>query len=288
VRLTSITEKHALGVPRLALLQGSELRALPAAEVAGPGLFELLGAGDAAMREAASTIQRRGVPVDEATIRYLPLVSPAAKIICVGLNYVDHTEESNFKQPDYPTIFARFPSSMIGHLEPIVLPRCSSHLDFEGEMAVYIGKGGRHIPRARTLDHVAGYAVCNDASIRDYQFRTPQWTIGKNFDGTGPLGPFFVSADEVPAGGAGLAISTRLNGETVQAANTRDMVFDVATLIALVSEAMTLAPGDVIVSGTPAGVGFVRKPPLWMKHGDCVEVEIEGIGLLRNPVQNEA
>lgn len=288
MRLTSIASKATPGAQRLALLQGSELRALPIEAGANPGLFELLGEGEAALREAASAIQRRGIPMEETTIRYLPLVSPNAKVICIGLNYVDHTEESNFKQPDYPTIFSRFPSSMIGHLESIMLPRCSSHLDFEGEMAVYIGKGGRHIPRARALDHVAGYSVCNDASIRDYQFRTPQWTIGKNFDGTGPLGPTFVSADELPAGGAGLSIASRLNGEVVQAANTRDMVFDVATLIALISEVMTLAPGDVIVSGTPAGVGFARKPPLWMKHGDWVEVEIEGVGLLRNPIQNEA
>lgn len=288
MRLTLIAQRDAPGAQRLALLVGSELRALPIGGETGPGLFELLAAGDAALREAASTLERRGVPVDENAIQYLPLVSPNAKIVCIGLNYADHTEELNFKQPDYPTIFARFPSSMIGHLEPIVLPGCSSHLDFEGEMAVYIGKGGRHIPRAQALDHVAGYSVCNDGSIRDYQFRTPQWTVGKNFDGTGPLGPTFVSADEVPAGGAGLSISTRLNGETVQAANTRDMVFDVATLIALISEAMTLAPGDIIVSGTPAGVGFARKPPLWMKHGDHVEVEIEGIGLLSNPIQSEA
>ncbi len=154
-------------------------------------------------------------------------------------------------------------------------------------MVVFIGRGGRHIARKNALEHVIGYSICKDASVRDVQFRTPQWTMGKNFDDTGAIGPCFVSADELPAGGAGLRIETRLNGEVARSANRCDMVFDVATLIEILSDAMTLSPGDVIVSGTPAGVGFARKPPLWMTAGDTVEVEIEGIGLLRNPIADE-
>lgn len=286
MRFVSFAHRDAAAAPGLALEQDGVLLALPATEqhrLAGD-LDALLRAD--ALADAASTLARHGRPLDPSRIRYLPPLRAPSKIVCVGLNYRDHTEESNFQQPDYPTIFARFQSGMIGHLEPILRPQISEQLDFEGEMAVYIGKGGRHISTASALDHVAGYSVCNDGSVRDVQFRTPQWTVGKNFDSTGPIGPAFVTADELPPGGAGLQIETRLNGEIVQSANTRDMVFDVVTLIALLSEAMTLNPGDIIVSGTPAGVGFARKPPLWMKAGDVVEVEIEGVGLLSNPIMN--
>lgn len=166
-------------------------------------------------------------------------------------------------------------------------PKISIQLDFEGELALVIGRGGRHIGKDKALQHVAGYSIFNDVSIRDYQTKSPQWTVGKNFDGTGAFGPALVSADTLPPGCAGLSLTTRLNGEVMQSANTRDMIFDVASLIATISEAMTLVPGDVIVSGTPAGIGWARKPPVFMQAGDICEVEIEGIGLLRNPVVNE-
>ena len=165
---------------------------------------------------------------------------------------------------------------------PIYPPRD----DFE--LVAVIGKGGRHIPRAAALSHVCGYSIFNDGSIRDFQLRTPQWTVGKNFDNTGPFGPVFVSADELPPGAHGLKIETRLNGRVMQSATTADLIFDVATLVALVSEAMTLEPGDLIITGTPAGVGAARKPPVFMKAGDICEVEIEGIGILRNPIVDEA
>lgn len=288
MRFVRFEGRDAPGSSQLALEKDGALLALPDTEQHRlPRDLDALVGASAALTEASATLARHGRPIDSARIRYLPPLRAPSKIVCVGLNYRDHTEESNFQQPDYPTIFARFQSSMIGHLEPIQRPRCSEQLDFEGEMTVFIGKGGRHIAKARALDHVAGYAVCNDASVRDVQFRTPQWTVGKNFDATGPIGPAFVTADELPPGGAGLHIETRLNGQTVQSANTRDMAFDVATLIAILSEAMTLHVGDIIVSGTPAGVGFARKPPLWMKPGDTVEVEIEGVGLLRNPIVEE-
>lgn len=209
------------------------------------------------------------------------------KIVCVGLNYRDHTSETHYQQPDYPTLFARFTTSLVGHLAPIVRPRASAALDYEGELVAVIGRGGRHISRADALDHVAGYSIFNDGSIRDYQHRTPQWTVGKNFDGTGAFGPVFVTADELPPGARGLSLQTRLNGEVVQSSNTDRLIFDVATLIATMSEAMTLSPGDLIVTGTPSGIGHSRSPKLYMKPGDTVEVEIEGIGVLRNPIADE-
>ena len=174
------------------------------------------------------------------------------------------------------------------HGEPLIAPKCSEQFDYEGEMVAIVGKGGRHIARDKALEHVAGYSVFNEGSVRDYQFKSPQWTSGKNFDGSGGFGPDFVTADELPPGGKGLKIVTRLNGETVQEANTDDMLFPVDEIIAVASEVMTLEAGDVLVLGTPAGVGAFRKPPLWMKDGDVCEVEVEKICCLSNPVKAEA
>jgi acylpyruvate hydrolase len=230
-----------------------------------------------------------GERLDVAALRFCPLLARPPKIVCVGLNYVDHAAESPYKTvPDYPAFFPRFASSLVGHEDPIIRPNVSEQLDFEGEMAAVIGKGGHRISRERALDHIAGYSIFNDASLRDYQFKSPQWTAGKNFDGTGAFGPELVTADELPPGAAGLHIETRLNGKTVQSANTHDLVFSVADLVFFASEVFTLEPGDVIVTGTPAGVGFARKPPLFMKDGDICEVEVEGLGILRNPIQDEA
>ncbi|MBO9195918.1 fumarylacetoacetate hydrolase family protein [Rhizobium sp. 16-449-1b] len=225
--------------------------------------------------------------VDLSQVSYLPPISAPGKIICVGLNYADHTEESGYKQPDHPTLFPRFTSSLIGAGAPIIRPFVSTALDFEGELVAVIGRSGRHIEKANALDHVAGYSIFNDGSIRDFQHRTPQWTLGKNFDGTGSFGPFFVTADELPVGANGLRIETRLNGEVVQSSNTEKLIFDVATLVATISEAITLEPGDLIITGTPSGIGHARSPKLYMKAGDTVEVEIEGIGILTNPVTDE-
>jgi acylpyruvate hydrolase len=251
-----------------------------------PGSLEtLLSRGDSLSDAAA--ILGRGKPVDLDLTTLLPVLSNPGKIICVGLNYADHSAESGFKQPDYPTLFGRFNSSLIAHGAPIVRPKLSEQLDYEGELVAVIGKGGRNIPKARALDHVAGYSIFNDASIRDYQFKSPQWTMGKNFDDTGAFGPTLVTSDELPPGCLGLKLVTRLNGHVVQSAMIDDMVFDVATQIALVSEAITLSPGDIFVTGTPSGVGLARKPPLWMKHGDICEVEIDQLGILRNPIVDQ-
>lgn len=225
--------------------------------------------------------------VDPAQVRFAQPSAEPRKIICVGLNYADHTKESPYEQPSYPTLFLRVATATSGHGAVIERPLLSEQLDYEGEMVVVLGKGGRHIPKEQALDCVFGYAVGNEVSVRDYQFKSPQWTVGKNFDGTGAWGPCIVTADELPAGGKGLKLQTRLNGRVVQTADTSDMIYDVASIIATTSEAMTLQAGDVIFSGTPAGVGLGHKPPLWMKDGDEVEVEIERIGLLRNTIRNE-
>lgn len=230
-------------------------------------------------------LQGRRFNADQVT--YLPPLQSPPKIICIGLNYIDHTTESKFEQPDYPTVFNRFNTTLTGHRQPIVRPLASDSLDYEGEMAVVLKGGGRHIRKQDALDWVAGYSIFNDASVREYQFKSPQWTVGKNFDNTGGFGPVLVTPDELPSGGRGLRIETRLNGQVVQSANTKDMIFDVATLITLLSEAMSLEPGDIIVSGTPAGVGWARTPKLLMHHGDVCEISIEGIGTLANPIVDE-
>jgi acylpyruvate hydrolase len=222
-------------------------------------------------------------------VEMLPPILAPDKSICVGINYPDRAVEykANAEAPKYPNLFCRFPTSLVGAEQPIVRPKVSDKFDYEGELVAVIGEGGRHIAKGDALKHVAGYSIFNDVSVRDYQFKSPQWTVGKNFDGTGPFGPVFVTADALPPGGKGLRIQTRLNGQIMQDANTDDMVFDVATLIATISEAITLEAGDVIVTGTPSGVGQSRKPPVFMKAGDRVEVEIEGIGVLANPIVDE-
>jgi 2-keto-4-pentenoate hydratase/2-oxohepta-3-ene-1,7-dioic acid hydratase in catechol pathway len=225
------------------------------------------------------------IPLD--SLSYAPLVPEPGKIVCLGLNYYDHAAESGRDKPEYPWFFLRSASSLLAHNEAALRPAVSEKLDYEAELAVVIGKRGKHVSQDDALDLVFGYTCFNDISVRDYQKRTPQWTIGKNFDRTGGFGPFLVTADELPPGGEGLQIRLRLNGEVMQDANTVDMIWNVRETIALLSECVTLEPGDVIVMGTPAGVGQSRKPPVWMKHGDRVEVEIERIGMLVNTIEDE-
>lgn len=251
-------------------------------------LDELLRHGEAGLQAARDVVARATTRRPLVGITYLPPLQQPAKALAIGLNYKDHAAESRFELPKHPVVFQRYPSSWVAHGQPLVRPKVSVQFDYEAELVAVIGRAGRHIPKAQALDHVAGYSVFNDGSIRDHQLRTPQWLLGKNFDATGAFGPVFVTADELPAGAAGLQIQCRLNGETLQNANTRDMIFDVAALVAACSEVMTLQPGDMLITGTPAGVGMARQPPVWMKAGDVCEVEIEGIGLLRNPVVDEA
>lgn len=243
---------------------------------------DLAAAGRAAIASGAPRL-----PL--AQQRFAPLVPEPGKTVCLGLNYFDHAKEGGrTEKPDYPWFFYRGKSSLIGHGEPGIVPKVSHKFDYEAEMAVVIAKKvPRHTSRADALKYVFGYSCFNDMSVRDYQKRTGQWTIGKNFDGTGGFGPVLVTADELPAGATGLRICSRLNGQVMQDANTSDMIFAVDETIALLAECMTLEPGDAIIMGTPAGVGQARTPPVWMKHGDTIEIEIERIGVLSNPIVAE-
>lgn len=232
--------------------------------------------------------QGRGERLPLAQLALAPLLPQPGKTICLGLNYYDHAAESGREKPVYPWFFLRASSSLLAHGEASPRPSVSEKLDYEAEVAVIIGKNtGRHVTQENALDYVYGYSCFNDISVRDFQKRTPQWTIGKNFDKTGAFGPVLVTADELPAGAAGLRIQSRLNGVVMQDANTTDMIWNVAETISLLTECMTLEPGDVIIMGTPAGVGQSRTPPVWMKHGDKIEIEIDSIGLLVNTIEDE-
>jgi 2-keto-4-pentenoate hydratase/2-oxohepta-3-ene-1,7-dioic acid hydratase in catechol pathway len=219
-----------------------------------------------------------------AAVRLLPPVPDPPKIICIGLNYADHAAETGAKLPDYPILFPRYTTTLVADGDPLLVPQASEQLDYEGELVAVIGEGGRNIPVADALDHVAGYSIFNDASVRDYQRKTTQFLPGKNFDGTGGFGPEIVTADELPPGAAGLRLTTTVGGEVLQDSHTGNLIFDVVHLVAAISGIMTLEPGDLIVTGTPNGVGAARMPPRWLKPGEECDVTIEGIGTLSNPV----
>jgi 2-keto-4-pentenoate hydratase/2-oxohepta-3-ene-1,7-dioic acid hydratase in catechol pathway len=241
---------------------------------------DLTGAAQAAIASHAPRL-----PL--ASLQLAPVLPEPGKIVCLGLNYYDHAKEGGREKPVYPWFFLRCASSLLAPDARALRPKVSERLDWEAELAVVIGKTVKHCTLDNALEAVFGYSVFNDISVRDYQKKTPQWSIGKNFDRTGPFGPVLVTADELPPGATDLRIQARLNGQTMQDANTRDMIWGVAETITLLTECMTLEPGDVIVMGTPAGVGQARTPPVWMKHGDVVEIEIESIGVLRNTIENE-
>jgi len=219
-------------------------------------------------------------------LRLLPVIPNPGKIVCVGLNYHEHVAETQRSVTESPTLFLRVPSSQVAHDEDMMLPPESTRLDYEGEIAVIIGTGGRRIAQEDAWSHVAGYACYNDGSVRDWQAATPQWTAGKNFWRTGGFGPWMVSSDEIAAGQR-LTLVTRLNGAEMQRASTDMLIHSIPRQIAYISTFMPLEPGDVIVTGTPGGIGARREPPVFMKHGDLVEVEVDGIGVLRNRVAAE-
>ncbi|WP_018699219.1 fumarylacetoacetate hydrolase family protein [Amorphus coralli] len=249
-------------------------------------LLPVIEAGQAAA-DAASAAMAGAPRIPLADVSFaLPLAAPT-KIVCLGLNYVDHAKEGGYDVPDYPALFMRTAASVVPHGAPLIRPLCSERFDYEAEFMAVIGKGGRHIRQADALDHVFGYTLFNDGSVRDYQRKTAQWTPGKNFDRSGSIGPDVVTVDELPAGCTGLRIQSRINGEVLQDANTDDMVFSVARTIEAISEFAALEPGDLIAMGTPPGVGHARTPPKWMKAGDTVEIEVERLGILSNPIADE-
>jgi len=247
-------------------------------------LKSAIAAGALAEVAAAAAMAARH-PV--AKITWLPVIPNPDKILCIGLNYENHRIETGRAEVENPTVFGRFANSQTGHLANIIRPRVSKNLDYEGELAVIIGKPGRYVSRKDAWGHIAGYACYNEGSVRDYQRHTHQFTPGKNFPETGAFGPWMVTPDEVGDLGP-LRLQTRLNGEVVQDTTISQMIFDIPRQIEYCSSFTRLEPGDVIVTGTPGGVGSRRTPPLWMKPGDIVEVEIERVGLLRNGIADEA
>ncbi len=279
-----------MGTARLGLLDGDSVIDLAEAAPDLPrDLAGLIRAGASSFAAAAQVV-RTARPSSRhklAGLRFLPPIQNPGKIICLGLNYADHAKEGGHAKPEYPSFFMRCATSLVAHGEPMIRPQASIQLDYEAELVAVVGRTARHVAKDNALDYIAGYSCFNDGSVRDYQRKTTQWTIGKNFDKTGGFGPWFVTADELPPGAAGLAIQSRLNGQVMQSANTRDMLVPVAETVALLTECLTLEPGDLLVMGTPAGVGHARKPPVWMKDGDTIEIEIEKIGVLSNPIRDE-
>lgn len=239
-------------------------------------------AGDAlAALQAAA--QASGVRLAPAQVRLLPVIPNPGKLICIGLNYKTHVAETKRPDSEHPSIFLRFADTLAAHGDEVLRPAFSERFDWEGELAFVIGTGGRHIAKDKAFDHIAGYACFNDVSVRDWQKHTHQFTPGKNFPGTGPFGPYMATRDEVPDV-TKLQLQTRLNGTVVQNASVGDLIFDIPTIVNYVSRFTPLSPGDVIATGTPGGVGDRREPPLYMQQGDVVEVEITGLGILRNPI----
>jgi 2-keto-4-pentenoate hydratase/2-oxohepta-3-ene-1,7-dioic acid hydratase in catechol pathway len=276
------------GQPAVGCVDQQDVVLLPDAP-SGHGIVGWLQQPAAKAAEAVAQARRTAtnvIPLAQAKL--LPVVPAPGKIICLGLNYADHAAEGGHKKPEYPSFFTRVNTSLAAHGEPLLRPRVSDRFDYEAELAVIIGKRARHLGAANALDVVAGYTCFNDGSLRDYQRKTAQWTIGKNFDRTGPLGPWAVPASELPPGATGLKIESRLNGQVMQSSNTSHMLFPVIETLVLLTEVMTLEPGDVIAMGTPSGVGYARTPPVFMKAGDTIEIDIERIGVLSNGIVDEA
>ena len=275
--------------PRTAALRGAAAVDLNRTDPAVPDCMKKLLAQGPAGLERAGQAAARGQPMPLDGLRLAAPVPLPDKVICIGLNYADHARETGMALPPEPVVFSKFATAVRAHGDPIVLPRASSQVDYEAELVVVIGQGGRHIAEADARRHVAGYCCGNDVSARDWQLRKPggQWLLGKSFDSFAPFGPALVTADEVPEPGS-LKIQLRLNGQVMQDSSTAQLIFSVDKLVAYLSTVCTLAPGDLIFTGTPPGVGMARKPPVWLKPGDVTEVEIEGLGVLRNPLVAEA
>jgi 2-keto-4-pentenoate hydratase/2-oxohepta-3-ene-1,7-dioic acid hydratase in catechol pathway len=275
--------------PRPAVLTGDRYVDLIATDSRFPTSVRGLLADPALLSAAREVAARPGnVTVPAANARLHAPVHDPQKIICVGLNYRDHAHESKMAIPKEPVLFSKFPSALIGSEEPIVVPKVSSKVDYEAELVIVIGKRGRRIAESAAMDYVAGYSVGHDVSARDWQLEKDgkQWMVGKTFDTFAPVGPALVTRDEVP-NPHNLDIRLRLNGKTMQESNTEQMIFSVAQLVSYLSVVFTLEPGDMVFTGTPPGIGHARTPPIYLKAGDEVEVEIDGIGALRNPIAPE-
>lgn len=249
-----------------------------------PDIRALLAGGALEAARQASAGERPDLKLAE--VRLLPVIPNPGKILCIGLNYDEHRKEGRHEKTEAPAVFVRFAESQVGHEQPMLRPRESQKFDFEGEIAVIIGKSGRRIKEDDAWAYVAGYSCYNDGSVRDWQHATSQWTAGKNFAATGSFGPWMVTVDEIPPGRV-LSLATRVNGVEMQRSTTAFLIHPIIRLISHVSTWIPLAPGDVIVTGTPGGVGARRVPPVWLKPGDVVEVEVDAIGVLRNSVAGD-
>jgi 2-keto-4-pentenoate hydratase/2-oxohepta-3-ene-1,7-dioic acid hydratase in catechol pathway len=273
--------------PHAALLLGDQFVDLPASDASLPSSVRQLLAADPAIWRAVERVagQPNAVRYPTDAVKLLPPIPDPPKIVCLGLNYRDHAAESGAPFPKEPILFSKYATALIGHGDPIVLPPVSKEVDFEAELVIVIGKQGRPTDPAKAREYVAGYTVGHDVSARDWQLRKDgkQWMVGKTFDTFAPTGPVLVTADEVPDP-HNLSIRLRLNGQTMQDSNTREMIFKVGEVVAYLAQVFTLQPGDLIFTGTPPGVGMARKPPVFLKGGDVAEVEISGLGILRNPV----
>jgi acylpyruvate hydrolase len=287
MKIIGFTSKEGL---RLGVVEGEEVIDLQAVDNRlSANLADVLAANDGDLSPLAGLAKKApaSARVPLKGIKYgLPVARPG-KIICLGLNYLEHAKEGGHQKPQFPSIFFRCQTSLMPHEAPMLRPKASEQLDYECELVAVVGKRVKHATLANATSCIAGYSCFNDGSVRAFQRRTSQWDMGKNFDQTGGFGPWFVSADELPRGAIGLNIQTRLNGTVMQSDNTTNMMFPVAETVVDVSQGLTLEPGDLLVMGTPSGVGHARKPPVWMKDGDTVEIDIERIGVLRNPVVDE-
>ncbi|HUS06127.1 MAG TPA: fumarylacetoacetate hydrolase family protein [Bryobacteraceae bacterium] len=281
-----MTFRRSTGAPEPGVIKGSQVISISPAGFSD--VLSVIAAGDSGQAQIEKFVEKApaNLFMDLAAVRLLAPIPRPGKFICVGLNYRDHAIESNMEIPSVPTIFNKFATSVIGPGENIVLPKNSQKPDYEGEMAVVIGKGGRYITEDNWREHVFGYMIVNDVSARDYQMATTQWLMGKTFDTFGVTGPWLTSADEI-ADPHALDIQTRISGELLQNSNTKHLIFPIPVLIAHLSSVLTLEPGDIISTGTPAGVGFGFKPPRWLRPGDECVISVQGLGELRNPVVAE-
>ena len=287
MRIAAFDRKDGAG---LGVIAGEELIDLTAVDASAPRELGAALRAPGGLKALEAIAARAGaghrLKLSGVTLR-MPVETPG-KILCLGLNYIEHVNEGPFQRPDYPTLFMRCMTSLVPANAPLLRPKVSIQLDYEAELVAIIGKTVRDLTPENALDAVAGYSVFNDGSVREYQRHTIQWTMGKNFDKSGSFGPYFVSSDELPPGASGLKIECRLNGQVVQSDNTKNMSFNVVETLVYITKGITLEPGDLIVMGTPSGVGHARKPQLWMKAGDTCEVEIERVGLLSNGIVDEA
>jgi acylpyruvate hydrolase len=289
MKIVGFTMGEAL---RLGVVDGDQVIDLQAADSSTPDdLAAVLRKYNGNLNPLTETA--RGAPASArrplADITYALPVAHPGKIICLGLNYLDHVKEGRYADnlPQFPTLFSRGLNSVVPHQHPLIRPLASETFDYEAELVVVIGRRARHMTLDNALSCIAGYTCANEGSIREFQRHTTQWHMGKNFDSSGSIGPWMVTADELPPGGKGLKIESRVNGKVMQSDNTANMMFPVAETIVYATRGITLEPGDLLLTGTPSGVAHARKPPAWMRHGDVCEIEIEGIGILRNPIEDE-